>query len=96
MSLDTSDALHSHDKMNKIVGVTALTASGNGDAPHLIDKFNQLMTFPAQQGEGSSGLSPENMLVQQANVAHFVVGVDLCAKYMGGISQSVNKLVNMA
>lgn len=41
-------------------------------------------------------LSPQQMLVRQADTLGMTVGVDLSAKVAGAVSQSINKLVNMA
>lgn len=42
-----------------------------------------------------SSLSPEQMLSQQAGIMSTTVGIDLSAKVVGALSQSVNKLTSM-
>lgn len=45
---------------------------------------------------GTSMTSPDQMLVKQLDTLNMAVGVDLGAKIAGSVSQSINKLVNMA
>jgi len=57
--------------------------------------FNKLLYAGMPQGDVGA-LSPQQMLVRQAETLSTTVGVDLGAKIAGAVSQSVNKLANMA
>lgn len=54
------------------------------------DRFHRLLL-----GDLSAPPSPQEMLTRQMDTAGLTVGVDLCAKLSGSVSQSINKLVNM-
>ncbi|WP_342322895.1 type III secretion system inner rod subunit SctI [Kosakonia sp. BYX6] len=55
------------------------------------DRFSALL----QADLPSGAVSPQEMLTRQLNTVGLTVGVDLCAKLTGSVSQSINKLVNM-
>jgi len=94
--------------MNKInnVAVTDLAANirafgtpesneSNVASSEKVTAFNKLLYAGTPQGDVGA-LSPSQMLTQQANILSTTVGVDLSAKIAGSVSQSVNKLANMA
>ena len=54
------------------------------------DRFHRLLL-----GVLSAPSSPQEMLTRQMDTMGLTVGVDLCAKLSGSVSQSINKLVNM-
>lgn len=59
-----------------------------------IAAFNKLLFAGTPQGD-LGNLTPSQMLVQLATTVGTTVGVDLGAKVVGVVSQSVNKLANM-
>lgn len=91
--------------MSVINSVTAMDVATMAAAPSTttvpapdgaqITAFNKLLFAGTPQGDVGN-LTPSQMLVQQATTLGATVGVDLGAKMAGAVSQSVNKLVNMA
>lgn len=71
-----------------------LTASDEKPSPQQAALFSQLLKGYSPS-DAAGNLSPQDMLTRQINTVNLTVGVDLCAKLTGSVSQSINKLVNM-
>lgn len=79
----------------RIDDVVAATATDARRDQQAADVFSQLLQAGTPRGDVGT-LSPEQMLLRQADTVAISVGVDLGAKVAGVVSQSVNKLANMA
>lgn len=82
--------------MDVATGIVApATSTQQGQGSDSISAFNKLLFAGTPQGDVRN-LPPSQMLVQQAVTTLGVTSVDLGAKVAGVLSQSVNKLANMA
>ncbi|CNF24695.1 putative type III secretion apparatus [Yersinia similis] len=80
--------------MSSVQAVTGLfqaTESPVGDTQQ-VTKFAELMGQPSSS---ELMMTPESLLIQQAEWMHASLAVDLAAKVAGVMGQNINKLVNM-
>ncbi|BCU92340.1 EscI/YscI/HrpB family type III secretion system inner rod protein [Yersinia pseudotuberculosis] len=74
-----------------VAGLFQATEPPVGDTQQ-VAKFTQLMAQPAST---ELMMTPESLLMQQAEWMHASLAIDLTAKVAGVMGQNINKLVNM-
>lgn len=84
----------SSDWIARIDAVAAPAAAKTKQDDQAANTFSQLLHAGASHQDVGT-LSPEQMLLRQADTMTFTIGVDLGAKVAGSVSQAVNKLANM-